>query len=138
MIRNTIQGLPASKVPQLLESIQEAILIKPYNTHFYSKWLKHLLRIHTTTLLNKSNLGVINGLKGVLTARTKNIQDLTKLKGKLSIVVEQNKKIKEIETKYPQRVIRETDENEMEIEGEEELDDIDMEMEDLEGLEEEM
>ena len=74
----------------------------------------------------------------MLTARTKNIQDLTKLKGKLSIVVEQNKKIKEIETKYPQRVIRETDENEMEIEGEEELDDIDMEMEDMEGLEEEM
>lgn len=107
-----MRNLLTSKVPALLQALAQSIVKRPQQTATYLKWLKYLLRWHLTTLLNAGQQQAIGEIKAVLSNRTRNITELTKLKGKLSVALGQ-KESAGLEQKKPQLSYIETQDNQI-------------------------
>ena len=89
LIENTVRNLLTSKVPALLQALAQSIVKRPQQTATYLKWLKYLLRWHLTSLLNAGQQQAIAQIKSVLSNRSRNIVELSKLKGKMSVLLGQ-------------------------------------------------
>jgi O6-methylguanine-DNA--protein-cysteine methyltransferase len=87
LIDTTVLNLLSSKIPTLLSSLCQAFIRKPQNTHIYLKWLRSLLKYHVTILFNPSQQQVVKELRKVLEGRTRQIGELARLKGKMSVVL---------------------------------------------------
>jgi hypothetical protein len=87
LIHNTIQNLKTALISPLLDILVVKIVGSPNKSKILIKWLKYLLKTHTSFFIGCANLrDKFGNLKAILLNKTRNLQKLTDLKTKINLM----------------------------------------------------
>ncbi|KAL4464741.1 hypothetical protein ABPG74_011302 [Tetrahymena malaccensis] len=88
LIDQTVRGMISTKVIILLEKLYERLNTLPYKGRNLGRWLKAILKYHSTILITSPSIHVkLQPLMVLIENRTKNIDKLIGLRGKIDMVL---------------------------------------------------
>ncbi|XP_064600554.1 WD repeat-containing protein 43-like isoform X2 [Liolophura sinensis] len=126
IIRNTVKRLPAPMVIPLVKELSQRIQGHAQSGHTLLKWIKTLLTIHTSYLMTFPELvDKFSGMYEMMTSRVTMFSNLSRLQGKLNLVLSQIKsQDQEGEDTTTQQALLVYEDNSSDDEGEVALDDL--------------
>jgi len=88
MIDQTVRNMSSIKVLTLLDKLHERLNSLPYKAANLGKWLKASLKYHSTILITSPSAQLkLQPLATLIESRTKNINKLIGLRGKIDMVL---------------------------------------------------
>lgn len=97
VIRNTVSRLPSHIASgALLEMLVARLYKQPRNVEVIGKWIREILMEHAGSIITQRRNEVIASLSAVIHTRTKALDSLTKLQGRLELIVCQSERIQNV------------------------------------------